>query len=645
MDGKSLDITEDVLSKLKQAVPQAFTDGKLDLEQLRTLLGEEINTDAERYQLSWAGKSEAYKVLQTPTTATLIPQPEDSVNWNEAENIFIEGENLEVLKALQKSYYGKIKMIYIDPPYNTGSDSFIYPDKFSETKEEYLKRIGDKDDAGYMMKEGMFRKNSKENGQFHSNWLNMMLPRLFLGRNLLTDDGILFTSIGDDEQANLKLLLDEIFGEENFLAQFVWRTDGNFDNQARVKSCHEYILAYTKNTNSFPHPPTIDPNTKESSKLFKEFIRNTIVKNGYKNPISEIKLPEGFPADFEKGTIGARDNEYPHYLDDANVVENKLEEEVTVSSGWSSKQLLLKFIENDFNEVLDNKQQKTKFVLTKTGAIESIKKRKENQSHVISVLSGLGNTQSTSSMLQREGIYFDYPKPIPLIKYLISMNEGKDFIALDFFAGSGTLAHSIAEINEEDGGNRKFICVQLPELTDEDSIAFKEGFENISSIAESRIKKILVKIEESRNGKISFETPQKLGYRKYKLAGSNFKIWRGDVIDNEEELKNQMSLFVKPERANALTENILWELLVKSGFPLSGKIERIELGDEASVYITSNKKLAFVLEKYTKEVQEKVLELNPNSVVCLDSLFEGNDKVKTNAQLKFEDSGISFKTV
>lgn len=260
MDGTSLNITQDLINKLKEVVPQAFTEDKIDIQRLQTLLGQSVSTDSERYGLSWAGKSEAYKVLQSPSTATLIPNPDQSIDWDNAENIFIEGENLEVLKVLQKSYYGKVKMIYIDPPYNTGNDSFIYPDKFSETKEEYLKRIGDKDDDGFMMKQGLFRKNNKENGQFHSNWLNMMLPRLFLARNLLKEDGVIFVSIDDNEQANLKLLMDEIFGEENFIVGFIWQKGAGTQNDNKyVAVSHEYVLLYAKNKENctlYKLPPT-----------------------------------------------------------------------------------------------------------------------------------------------------------------------------------------------------------------------------------------------------------------------------------------------------------------------------------------------------------------------------------------------------
>jgi adenine specific DNA methylase Mod len=250
---ESLNITEEKLNKFKQLFPEVFSEGKVDFERLKLILGRNASISNERYVLNWADKSEAFTAIQTPTTKTLYPVLEESVKFNSTENIFIEGENLEVLKILQKSYFGKIKMIYIDPPYNTGNDNFIYPDKFSETKEEYLKKIKEKDEQGYLLKEGLFRKNSKENGQFHSNWLNMMYPRLFLAKNLLLkDDGVIFISIDDNEVHNLRLLMNEIFGEENFVAQIIWQKKFSPQNDATYFSnMHDYILCYAKKQKHF----------------------------------------------------------------------------------------------------------------------------------------------------------------------------------------------------------------------------------------------------------------------------------------------------------------------------------------------------------------------------------------------------------
>ena len=223
MNGSSITPHQQKLQALQQLLPEAFAEGKIDWEKLKATLGEDINFSNERYVLNWAGKSDAFKVLQTPSMQTLIPIKNESVHFDTTQHIFIEGENLEVLKILQKSYFGKIKMIYIDPPYNTGNDHFIYPDKFSESIAEYEKRVGDTDQDGYMTKDGMFKKNSKENGQYHSNWLNMMMPRLYLAKNLLTQNGVIFVSIDDNEVHNLRLLMNEIFGEENFVAESCYK--------------------------------------------------------------------------------------------------------------------------------------------------------------------------------------------------------------------------------------------------------------------------------------------------------------------------------------------------------------------------------------------------------------------------------------
>jgi adenine-specific DNA-methyltransferase len=627
MDGNSLNITQDLLEKLKELVPQAFSEEKVDMQKLQTLLGEAVNTDNERYQLSWAGKSEAYKVLQMPTTATLIPQPEQSVNWDEAENIFIEGENLEVLKVLQKSYYGKVKMIYIDPPYNTGSDSFIYPDKFSETKEEYLKRIGEKDEEGYMMKEGLFRKNSKENGQFHSNWLNMMLPRLFLARNLLTDDGVIFISIDDNEQANLKLLMDEIFGEENFLTTIIWEKRFTKSNNAKLfGSITEFLLCYRKTdklssikeprnekSDSIYSNPDNDPRGDWTSVSYV----NPATKEQRPNLVYSIKNP--LTNDDIVHPTNAWKYEYSTHLE--HVEDNKL---YWGQKGENTYPRLKKFLhEMDGGMVPSNFWQHE----------------------------DAGTTDQGSKVLQDTigKNIFDFPKPPSLIKkvasFLINGEEDKNFIFMDFFSGSGTTAHAIMELNEADEGNRKFICVQLPELTEEKSEAFKAGFETISGISETRIKKVIEKLDKNRKSKLSLQKSQTLGFRKYVLSTSNFKIWRGDVLENEEDLKNQMSLFVTPQKDNSLTENILWELLIKNGVPLTEKIELTELSDGATIYNTTDKRFAFVLDKYTPEVQTEVLKIKPRTVICLDSLFHNEDKVKTNAQLKFEDNDITFKTV
>lgn len=622
MDGASLNITQDLIQKLKEIVPQAFTEDKIDISRLQTILGDSFTTDAERYGLSWAGKSEAYKVLQSPSTATLIPNPDQSIDWDNAENIFIEGENLEVLKVLQKSYYGKVKMIYIDPPYNTGNDSFIYPDKFSETKEEYLKRIGDKDDDGFMMKQGLFRKNNKENGQFHSNWLNMMLPRLFLARNLLKDDGVIFVSIDDNEQANLKLLMDEIFGEENFVSDVIWQKKYSPQNDAKwFSTMHDYILVYAKNKEIWR--PNLLKRTEEQNAR-------------YSNPDND---PRG---DWKSSDLSvktySKDYDYPITTPSGRIVNPP------ASRCWrTSKVNFEKLISENrvwFGPNGDNVPSLKRFLTdVKQGVTSSTLWFRED----------VGDNQEAAKDLK--DLFgtppFDTPKPVRLIKRILELSTVSDSndIVLDFFAGSGTTAQAVMELNEVDGGMRQYICVQLSELTDEKNGAYSEDYRTIADISKSRIEKVIEKITSERDGNIEFEKYQTLGFRKYTLASSNFKIWRGDVVENEEDLIKQMQLFTTPQKENTQSENILWELLIKNGVSLTEKIECISLQDDAKIYYTENKKLAFVLDSYTDEVQTAVLALKPKNIICLDSLFHNNDNVKTNAQLKFEDNGISFKTI
>jgi adenine-specific DNA-methyltransferase len=401
--------------------------------------------------LHWIGKDKVinhhmdvpFKVLEHSYGFDNGTQTDQETN---SGNKIIHGDNLEALKALLPEYEGRVKCIYIDPPYNTGNEGWKYNDSVNDPK---IKRwLGET-----VGKEG-------DDLTRHDKWLCMIYPRIKLLHKLLSDDGLIFISIDDNEYQNLKYVCDEIFGRVNFITNFTWRTDGNFDNQAKIKINHEYILCYSKNSELFEHPKVVDPNIPDGSKLFKTEIRNTVVKNGPKNPISEIKLPVGFPCDLENGKISARTNAWPHYKADAIINNFKLSNEVTVESGWSSKGILEDFIKGGFKPVKDSKGQDTTFLISKTGAIENIKSRSE-ASHVVSSLFNMGSTQNMSSELKKMGVDFDYPKSLSLIQYLVSIVNGDDFIVLDSFAGSGTTAHAVLNLNKKDGRNRKFIIVEM----------------------------------------------------------------------------------------------------------------------------------------------------------------------------------------
>jgi adenine specific DNA methylase Mod len=308
----------------------------------------------------------------------LVPQKDKSLTDKISlhDNLIIQGDNLKALKALLPTYAGKIKCIYIDPPYNTGKEGWKYNDKVNSP----------------MIREWLGKEVDKEDLTRHDKWLCMMMPRLKLLKELLSEDGIILVHIDDFEIHRLRSLMDEIFNEENLIANFVWRTDGNIDNQAKIKVCHEYILGYAKDVDMFPAPAIIDPNITDESKLYKTEIRNTIVKNGPKNPVSDIVLPKGFPANFKEGTIKARTDSWPHYKNDAIIKDFKLTNETVVSSGWSSKNLIEEYISSDLIGIKDSKEQETTFEIISTGAIEVVKKRTEEQSHVLSVLMKMGNT-------------------------------------------------------------------------------------------------------------------------------------------------------------------------------------------------------------------------------------------------------------
>ena len=411
--------------------------------------------------LEWIGKSKVinhhqdvpFRVLERKYSFDENGQHDED---NGSENMIIRGDNLEALKALLPRYEGRVKCIYIDPPYNTAKSSeknkaWVYSDSVDDPKIK----------AWINLAVG----NEGEDLTRHDKWLCMMYPRLKLLYKLLAEDGIIFISIDDNEADTLRMICDEIFGRRNFIAQLVWRSDGNFDNQAKIKICHEYILCYIKNPDLLGLPAGVDPNATDKSKIHNAEVRNTVVKNGPKNPMSKVELPKGFPCAISDLVIEPRRDAFPYYYQRAVISDGKLLESVTVESGWASKNILQSFIDNHFEPVLDSKGQITTFEITKTGAIEMIKKR-ETVSHVLSVLSNLGSTQNMGNELARMGISFDFPKPVQLIQYLLGFYSNADDIILDSFAGSGTTAHAVLNMNKADGRHRKFILVEMMDYAD-----------------------------------------------------------------------------------------------------------------------------------------------------------------------------------
>lgn len=569
----------------------------------------------EAYEFNWVGKQAARAEVLQPTKKTLRPVKEDSVDWDNTQNLYIEGDNLEVLKLLQKSYLGKVKMIYIDPPYNTGND-FVYHDDFAMSADEYAEASGAVDELG-----NKYIKNMDSNGRFHSDWCSMMYSRLMVARTLLSEDGVIFISIGEKESANLAKIADEIFGTSNRLAFFCWRTDGNFDNQARIKNCHEYIYLYAKNETQILLPKAIDPNIPKDSKIFKQEIRNTIIKNGPKNPVCDVVIPIGFPCEIENFVIKKDSVVWPKYSDDVIIENFKTTNKVVASTGWASRAQLVEFIENDYNPVVDTKGQSTVFVLTKTGAIETIKKRGE-VSHVISFLNGMGGTQKATADMGELGNYFDYPKPVVLMKYLSKMYSEKDDIVLDFFSGSATTAHAVMQLNAEDGGNRKFIMVQIPEETLEDSEARKAGYNTIPEIAKERIRRAGKKIkEESPLTTADLDT----GFRVFRLDEGNYE----DVKRSPKEFKqDQLDLFLNNIKTDRNDLDLLFGCMLDWGVQLSLPMTQ-EVVDGKTIYTVNDGDLvACFAENVSEDVVKAMAEKMPLRVIFRDSCFaQDADKI------------------
>lgn len=655
-----------------------FSDGRLDPEALKRSLGEaHILEKNERYHLDWPGKSAAYKVLQAPTSATLRPQPEQSINFEAAEHVFIEGENLEVLKVLQKAYFGKVKLIYIDPPYNTGSDSFIYPDRFQESKADYLKRINELSDDGQLMREGFFRKNSKESGHFHSNWLNMMLPRLYLARNVLNEYGVILVSIDDNEAANLKLLIDEVFGAENFIAQLVWEKGRK--NDAKLFSVgHEYLLVYARSLVSLKEKKTIWREPKPGAKEIIEKWRGLAKVHGddYEIVQQELRLwyaslsmnhPSKKLSRYKWvdkwGPWRDRDISWPggggpRY----DVIHPDTKQPCKVpEAGWrfaSSEEMQrqirlgLVVFRDDHAEPPFRKAHlipvPDELDDELLAEFDDEEESNEDEEVGLQVMSSVVYKQSQVSVkyLRKllDGKLFNNPKDHEILARLIDYCLGDDVSAfvMDFFAGSASTAEAVLRLNQRDGGSRKIITVQLPESCEEKSAAFKSGYSTIADIARERIRRVIQKIQKEAD--LASPAPTNLGFKSFTLAPSNFKQWRGDDIDTEEQLIAQLQLFVKSEKDGAAIQDMLYELLLKAGFPLTTPIERLTIED-APIYRINSGELLMVLETFAFGMIEPLLALKPKEILCLDSVFQGSDELKTNLDLQCRDAGVAFTCV
>ena len=620
-----MDIIGEQKEKLRQLFPEVFTEDKIDFEKLKLTLGEAIEVGKERYGMTWPGKADCFKIIQSSSIGTLKPCREESVNFDTTENLFIEGDNLEVLKLLQKSYYGKVKMIYIDPPYNTGND-FIYPDDYKENLTTYLQYTGQVDAEGKK-----FSTNTDTEGRFHTKWMNMIYPRLFLAKNLLSDNGVIFISIDDNEVSNLRKICDEIFGEENFVALLIWkcRAGGGSDSKYFAKD-HEYVLAYTKNEVAL-NRLYIDFSEEEKKKFNLEDNRGRYF-------LKTLERPE---------QLGLRPNlQYKIIAPNGSIIFKKTKDK---NYTWVVNEAKFKELLKEDRIVF--KQFKDKWmVFRKLYLYENDSNGQQRKKKPRSILDKVGLTRDGGSELEEllgSRDYFPFPKPSSLIKYLSSIVANNDGdIVLDFFAGSGTTAHVILELNK-DGYNRKFVCVQLPELCDENSEAFKAGFKNISDVGKERIRRVIKNIGKETDQTLFKNKKMDLGFKVFKLDKSNFKIWDTEQISPDKaSIEKQLELHIDHINYKASQGDILYEILPKAGFELTTKIEKIELAGKTVYSIEGGAMLICLEKELAKEVIKAMAEKHPSRVICLDRGFANNDQLKTNAVQIMKSKGVEdFRTV
>lgn len=589
IEGKSMDLIKERVKMLKQIFPEVVSDGKIDFDKLRVILGDEVENHPERYEFTWHGKRQSLKLSQMPSTGTLRPDKDSSKNWDSTKNLYIEGDNLEVLKLLQKAYFGKIKLIYIDPPYNTGQD-FVYKDDFHDNLNHYKQLTSQETKA-----------NTETNGRFHTDWLNLMYPRLKIARNLLREDGVIFISIDDHEVANLRKICDEIFGEGNLITQICHKARGSVSNDKIISPNHNHILLYAKNyLEIYKNRQQIglDPELEGFS-------------NEDNDPRGPYKLtPVDGPGGERKGNpyyefLGVKG--YFRYSKDT--MEKMYKEGIIVKRGNS---LLKKYFLKDAE-----------------------KSRKTDTSWWDSA--GYTST-ATTRLKQLMGMnVFDSPKPVELIYKMLKLfcTFDKEAIILDFFSGSATTAHAVMKLNGEDGGKRKFIMIQLPELTDKHSEAYRAGYKNICEIGKERIRRSGIQIVEE-TGKTNLD----IGFKVFKLDSSNLKEWDPDE-NNLEQTIFDLQDNMKEDRTE---EDLLYEILLKIGFELTVPIEKISVqrkaiysADHGSVFLCLNNEIDLsVVEEIIKRKQSS---LSPK-VIFKESGFQ-SDSIKTNALQSLKKAGIT----
>ncbi|MEK3575483.1 site-specific DNA-methyltransferase [Lactobacillus crispatus] len=575
--------------KIAKLFPEVVADGQIDTDALEELLSPDLEDEEanEKYKFTWRGKRNAKRIADAPArTTTLIADKKSSKDWDATKNVYIEGDNLEVLKLMQKAYSEKVKVIYIDPPYNTGHD-FVYKDKYHDPYDNYLRETGQIDAEG-----NVTTTNRESNGRFHTDWLNMMYPRLKLARNLLMDDGVIFISIDDNEDANLKKICDEIFGENNFLAQVVWeRAYAPINLKKNFSESHDYILVYAK-----------DASIVETRGI----PRGDEADNRYSNPDND---PRGvWQSDNLSVGPAIESNIYPVTTPSGRVVEPP------AGRSWRLSQKAFRerlkdnriWFGSDGNGVPRMKRFLSE--LKKPGITPmTIWKYKE-----------VGHSQEATQQLQKLMCgkkYFDYPKPVKLIQRAVQLYSENDSIILDFFSGSATTAQSVIEQNAEDGGHRKFIMVQLPEKTSKKSVAYKDDYKTIPEIAEERIRRAGKQIQE-KHSDIKFDT----GFKVFKLESSTIKQWD----DNPDKFTEQLEMLHSPFTQDSTNDQRALEIAIKSGISLTASPE---IDGDNYHFVSDDKEVFVILGKYDEKLLDELDKERklPNATAVIREMDNGSE--------------------
>jgi len=604
----------DIKEELKSIYPQVFEDNKINFEKLKSLLsGEIIENEDDRFYFNWAGKNNIYKLIQSPAYGTLKPDKEKSVDFDNTENIVIVGENLETLKLLLKPYFGKVKMIYIDPPYNTGND-FIYRDNFKEPLKDYLEKTGQIDSEGKKL-----TTNTEASGRYHSDWLNFMYPRLFLARQLLRDDGVIFVSIDDHEVHHLRMIMDEIFGEENFVVNAIWEKVKIRKNSAKwFSDSHDHILIFSKNKQQWNRNLLPRINTEN-----------------YKNPDNDPRGPwipipiyanHKYDADYKitkpNGTVLSRPKNNYWRLSENNFNKYVQENRIWWGEG-DSYPMIKKFL----SEVQNGLVPRSIFYYDEFG----------------------GNPHGDAALKEIfNGVkVMENPKSVNLIKAFIQISSDKDDLVMDFFAGSGTTGHAVWDLNKEDGGNRKFILVQLDEEVQDEEI--KKEFPTVADICIERLKRVSEKYKRENDASL-FKSDQDFGFKVLKLDKSNFNLMDEFEIDkgeNIDELKRKylewLGLFVNQPLVPGWKEiDVVYEVMLKEGFNLNSRIEKVKIKDDDFYHVRDEEQdLEFYISLKDNFASETIEEIRTSKYkgkmfVFLDMALTDSDKINLSAFVRLK---------